>query len=441
MRTHTRLLAGAIALLAVGIAACGGDDTNGDDPTPGPGGTAAPAPEVLLSSAPRTSLDPGAMAGTSEALDQFSFDLYEILAREDGNLVFSPYSAAIALAMTRAGAAGETLDQMDAVLHADTAGDLDAGLNAIDQALAERPGEYQWADKTVELDLATANQLWGQTGFPFHDAFLDELAANYGAGMRLVDYIEARDDARAAINAWVAEQTRDRIPQLIPQGALTEDTRLVLTNAIYLNAPWMHRFSEDGTEPMPFTLPGGDTVDAEMMRLSARLAYAAGDGYEAVELPYADGSLAMVVIVPDAGEFENFQSEFDAEALDAVLVGLDRTQVNLRFPKFEFRTQAGLKEALAELGMPVAFDEGQADFSGMGPEGNIFIQDVLQEAFIAVDEHGTEAAAATAVIAGATSAPPEIIDLDVDRPFLFLIRDSETGATLFMGRVLDPTVE
>lgn len=441
MRTQTRLIAGAVALLAVALAACGDDDTNGGDPTPGATGTAVTAPEVLLSSAPRTNPDQAAMSGASQALDQFGFDIYEILAREDGNIVFSPYSAAVALAMTRAGAAGETLEQMNAVLHADLAGDLDAGLNAIDQVLATRPGEYQWADKTVELDLATANQLWGQTGFPFHDAFLDQLAANYGAGLRLVDYIEAREDARAAINAWVAEQTRDRIPQLIPEGALTEDTRLVLTNAIYLNAPWMHRFSEDGTEPMPFTLPGGGTVDAEMMRLSARLSYVAGDGYEAVELPYADGSLAMVVIVPEAGEFEAFQSAFDSAALDEVLAGLDRIQVNLRFPKFEFRTQAGLKNALIELGMPIAFDEGAADFSGMSPQGNIFIQDVLQEAFIAVDEHGTEAAAATAVIAGATSAPPEIVDLDVDRPFLFLIRDTETGATLFMGRVLDPTAE
>lgn len=431
----------AAALVSVMAVACGNGESEAT-PTPGVNGTIAPAPEVLLSSAPRTGPNAGAIAGTAQALDQFGFDLFEILVREEGNVVFSPYSAAVALAMTRAGAEGETLQRMDTVLRASLAGDLDAGLNAIDQALATRPGEYQWADKRVALELATANQLWGQLGFPFHDVFLDRLAANYGAGMRLVDYIEAREEARTSINDWVANQTRDRITQLIPEGALTPDTRLVLTNAIYLNAPWMHRFSEDGTAPAPFTRLDGSTVDAEMMRLSERLLYASGEGWDAVELPYIDGSLAMVVIVPSSGAFETFQSRFDAETLQAVLSSLDRAQVTLSFPRFEFRTQAGLKNALIELGMPIAFDEGAADFSGMSPQGeNIFIQDVLQEAFISVDEHGTEAAAATAVIAGATSAPQDIVELVVDRPFLFLIRDNETGATLFMGRVLDPTSE
>src|SRR5690606_33249288 len=154
------------------------------------------------------------------------------------NVVFSPYSAAVALAMTRAGAAGETATQMDAVLHADLVADFHAGFNAMEQALAERPGEYEQGDQTVELELATANQLWGQQGFEFHADFLDLLAARYGAGMRLVDYVGATEQARTAINDWVAEQTRDRIPELIAEGVLDDMTRLVLTNAIYLNAPW-----------------------------------------------------------------------------------------------------------------------------------------------------------------------------------------------------------
>ncbi len=367
----------------------------------------------------------------------FGVDLYGVLARDEGNLVFSPYSAGIALAMTRAGAAGQTLDQMTAVLHADAG--LDEGLNAIDQALATRPGEYAWDDKKVTLELATANQLWGQREFPFEDAFLTTLAAQYGAGMRLVDYKEAAEDARTRINDWVSERTQKRIPELIPGGVLTADTRLVLTNAIYLNAPWLHRFNADATAPAPFVRLDGSEVQAQMMHLSESLRYAKGSGYQAIELPYVDGSLAMLVVIPDAGRFDAVQSGLSAGLLDEVLKGLGDSEVQLALPRFEFRTQAGLKDALTELGMPVAFEGGKADFSRMSPEGkSLYIQDVIHEAFISVDEEGTEAAAATAVVVGATAAPPEGVELTVDRPFLFVIRDTETGAILFMGRVLDP---
>jgi serpin B len=331
---------------------------------------------------------------------------------------------------------------MSRVLHV-TWNDLDAGLNAIDQALAERPGEYEWFDKTVELELSTANQLWSQEGFPIHDAYLDVLAARYGAGMRLVDYIDAREEARQAINEWVSERTNERIPKLIAEGVLDEMTRLVLTNAVYLKAPWQHRFYED--EPGPFALLDGEsTVAVQMMSVGEQLRYAAGGrpasgtSYEAVELPYVDGSLAMVVVVPGQGDFQRFEEEFDSAVVQEILAGLAPVHVNLEMPKFEFRTQASLAGALKELGMPVAFEDA-ADFSRMSPEGqDLFIQDVVHEAFIAVDEQGTEAAAATAVIAGATSAPAEIVDLVIDRPFLFLLHDRETGAILFMGRVTNP---
>jgi serpin B len=418
----------AAAVLAIGapLASACGDDR-------------AAAADLVMSDAPRAQAEAAAAPGAAAALAGFATDLYAILAREDGNIVFSPYSAVVALAMTRAGAAGETLEQMDAVLRATEAGDLDAGLNAIDQALAQRPGRYQWGDRTVELELAMANQLWGQRDFEFHAAFLDRLAAQYGAGMRLVDYERAREDARKAINDWVAEQTKGRIPEIIGPGDLTVQTRLVLTNAIYLNAPWEHRFEKDATAPATFTRLDGSTVEAQMMRLSEALRYARGDGYQAVELPYVDGSLAMLVIVPDAGEFAAFETGLDAGTIDRVVDSLTIAQVRLGFPKFEFRLRSGLKEPLSEMGMPIAFDPDAADFSAMSPAGmDMFIQDVLHEAFIAVDEDGTEAAAATAVIAGITSMPGEIVDLDVDRPFIFLIRDNETGAILFLGRVLDP---
>ena len=295
-------------------------------------------------------------------------------------------------------------------------------------------------DKTVKLELATANQLWGQRDYPFHDAFLDKLAANYGAGMRLVDYIKATEDARKAINAWVSDQTRERIPELIAEGVLNSDTRLVLTNAIYLNAPWMHRFNKDATAAGPFTLLDGSTVEAQFMRLSEDLRFAKGSGYQAVELPYVGGSLSMLVIVPDAGEFADFQSAFNADTLENIVSDLKTAQVKLGFPRFEYSTQASLKDALKEMGMPIAFEGGLADFSAMSPDGkNLYIQDVIHEAFIAVDEDGTEAAAATAVVVGRTSAPVDVVELTVDRPFLYAIRDNDTGAILFLGRVVDPS--
>jgi serpin B len=418
------LLAGA--LLAAGCGLVGG-----------PGG-AASAAEVVRSAAPRAPADKAAGRAAASATEAFAADLYAVLARDAGNLVFSPYSAAVALAMTRAGATGETAAQMDRVLHAERAADLDAGYNALGQTLATRSGEFRQGDQTVRLELATPNQLWGQRGFEFKPAYLDRLAASYGADLKLLDYVNARPQARAAINRWVAEQTRDRIRELIPEGVLDERTRLVLTNAVYLKAPWLHPFEKGATAPGTFHLLDGGETRAQLMRLEARVRYSRGAGYQAVELPYAGGALSMVVIVPDRGQFRPFEEGLDGARLRGVTDGLQDAQVNLRLPRFQFRKQAMLKGALGELGMPIAFTE-DADFSGMSPRGgDLYLQEVVHEAFIAVDEAGTEAAAATAVIVGIVSAPQVNVNLTVDRPFLFLIRDTETGAPLFLGRVLNP---
>jgi serpin B len=425
------ILLGIFAATALLLVGCGRVGGGGD-------GTVSAA-EIVRSEAPRAAADSQAGQDTVAAVEAFSADLYAVLARDEGNLVFSPYSAAIALAMTRAGAVGETADQMDAVLRADLTRDLHAGFNALEQSLAERPGEYSIGDEKVELELATVNQLWGQRGFPFEAAYLDRLATHYGAGMRLVDFVGAREEARAAINESVADQTRDRIPELIPAGVLDELTRLVLTNAIYLKAPWQHPFADDATAPGPFHRLDGSQTQADLMRLDARLRYGDGAGYEVVELPYVGRDLSMVVIVPDQGTFEAFERGLDGARLRDAIDSLGDAQVNLRLPRFEFRRQAMLKNALSELGMPIAFTD-DADFSGMSPRGDeLLIQEVVHEAFISVDEAGTEAAAATAVVVGIVSAPAVTVDLTVDRPFLFLIRDDETGAILFLGRVLDPS--
>ena len=391
------------------------------------------------SDAPRSRANPGAGEQAAAATRAFAADLYrELAATEDGNLVFSPHSIAIALAMTRAGAEGETASQMDAVLHASRAGDLHAGFNALEQALAGRSGEYPigGGDETAELELSIVNQLWGQEGFEFVDDFLDLLAAEYGADMRLVDFVQAYEEARVLINEWVAERTRERIDELIPEGVIDDMTRLVLTNAIYLNAPWVHRFDEDATAPAAFTLLDGNEVEVDMMRLDERIEYGEGDGFQAVRLPYVDGSLSMIAVLPD--DFAAFESGLDGDRVDEIVASLGDARVELGFPRFEFRTEALLKDALSNLGMPIAFEPDEADFSGIAPPDDLHIQDVVHEGFISVDEHGTEAAAATAVVVGVVSAPPINVEVDFDRPFLFFVHDRDSGAILFMGRVLNP---
>jgi serpin B len=398
----------------------------------------AAAAEDVRSDAPRAGANSAAALSTARAIEMFASDLYGVLATEPGDLVFSPYSAAVALAMTRAGAVGETAAQMDRVLHASNADDLHAGYNALEQSLAQRSGEFRMNGGAYKLELSTANQLFGQRGYVFEDAFLDRLAANYGAGMKLVDYVKATEQARAVINDWVSDRTRDRIPELIPEGVLNDMTRLVLTNAIYLNAKWVKPFAKSATAAAPFHRIDGSEVQAQLMFLDSRMNYGRGNGYQAVRLPYL-GGLSMIVIVPESGSFAEFEKSLsDPARLPAVVASLGDATVKLRLPRFEFRTEAALKPALSELGMPIAFTDA-ANFSAMSPTGDdLFIKDVLQEAFIKVDEEGTEAAAATAVLAEAVSAPLVNTELTVDRPFLFLIRDDATGAVLFMGRVLDP---
>jgi serpin B len=412
----------ALALFGLIVSACAGP---------------AAAAEEIRSGAARAAADPGAAKNASAALDAFAVDLYRRLATNPGNLILSPYSVAVALAMTRAGAAGETARQMDAVLRAGIAGDLAAGYNSLDQAVARRPGTFTRNDQTRVLELATANRLWGQKGFAFEQAFLDRLASSYGAGMQIVDYRTAAENARRTINDWVAGRTKDRIKDLIPQGVLDRDTRLVLTNAIYLKADWLVQFDE--ARAAPFTRLDGSRVDAQLMHQSESLRYGTGDGYQLVAIPYA-GGLSMIAIVPDAGRFAGVEGALDAAKLRAAIDAMKPRNVILSLPKFTFRSAESLKDPLTAMGMPVAFSD-QADFSAMTKEGPLTIDEVLHQAFIAVDEKGTEAAAATAVVMRLTSGPLSPVELRVDRPFMFAVQDDETGALLFMGRVADPTAK
>jgi serpin B len=418
--------------MALTAAACGGN--SGEAAT---GGLVA---SDLERAAPTASAaDVAAVAAGNNA---FAAAAYALLAAQGGNLVYSPASIRLALAMTYAGAKGETAEEMAAVLRFDLEGEaLHAAFNALDQELAARNRVEPTLEDGVErkVQLSIANALWGQEGFTFRPEFLDMLAANYGAGMRIVDYVEATEAARRAINDWVAEETNDRITDLIPEGVLSEMTRLVLTNAVYLDATWSSIFAKDATFDAPFFLADGSEVTVPTMHQESFFPYAAGDGWQAVELPYVGEELAMVFLVPDSGRFAEVEGLVGAGLCDEAVAALENANVRLALPKFEFRFKSSVADLLKAMGMPTAFDPDAADFSGMSAEDRLFISDVIHEAFIKVDEEGTEAAAATAVIMDLTSAPSEVIDLAIDRPFLFSLYDRETGEILFLGRVLDPS--
>jgi len=368
----------------------------------------------------------------------FAFDLYQALREEDDNLFFSPYSISLALAMTYAGARGETAQQMADTLHFILSQDrLHPAFNSLDIELSQR-GEGAKGKDGEGFRLNIVNAIWGQEGYKFLSEFLDVLAENYGAGLRPLDFANAPEESRITINNWVSDQTEGRIEDLIPQGLIDVLTRLVLTNAIYFNAAWQHSFNEDMTEDGPFCLLDGGEVTLPMMKQTESFSYAEGDGYQAIELPYDGRELSMVILLPGTGQFEAFEDSLDAQRVDAILKDVEPRRVALTMPRFEFESSFSLKEALAAMGMPVAFSGG-ADFSGMTGNRDLFIADVVHKAFVSVDEAGTEAAAATAVVMKLTALPGTPVEVTLDRPFVFLIHDIETGAILFVGRMVAPS--
>lgn len=447
------LLLGLAASLL--MAACGGGEGAEPAASTAPSSSAVPSTSAESTTAPPSAAE-GVLAsnaarlpGDAPASDvaavtagdaAFGADLLEVLAAESGgNLAVSPLSIRLALAMTYAGARGETAAQMAQVLRFGLPDEaLHAAFNRLDRALEERnrtlSGEGGAARR---LEISISNALWGQAGLDVEAAFLDILAAQYGAGLRLVDFAGAAEAARATINAWVAGETNDRIPELIPPGALTPATLLVLTNTVYLWADWALPFSSEATTEEAFTRLDGSRVTVPTMHQLLPAGYAAGDGWQAVDLNYVGGEVAMLLVLPEAGRFTEVAGA-SADLYPQAVSGLQSTDVDLALPRFEFRTQAGLPDALRALGMADAFDSGRADFTGILADGGLFISDVLHEVFVAVNEAGTEAAAATAVIMG-RGMPSRPVELSFDRPFLFWLHDRATGAVLFMGRVLDPS--
>ncbi len=393
-----------------------------------------------MAPAARTDADPSALVDGARVVQELGVDLFHILRAGTDNLLVSPYSVAVALAMTRAGARGRTAAEMDDVLHAPAGGGIHAGLNALTQHVESLAHERTRPDGSVaRVRVDAANSLWGQAGLAWQRPFLETLAASYGAGMREVDYRHDPEAARGEINAWTARKTRDGITELLAAGALRPDTRLVLVNAIYLKAPWAAPFERHATVERPFHRLDGSRVPVPLMSAAGQvMGHARGDGWQAVDLPYDGRDLALAIVMPDAGRFDDVQSSLTAKVCLAVLSALERKVVDLRLPRFTVRSQHALEHPLTQLGMPTAFGLS-ADFSGMTRQAALSIAAVVHEAFISVDEQGTEAAAATAVVMRDVSAEVAQVELVVDRPFLLVLHDIKSGTPLFLGRVCDPT--
>ena len=381
----------------------------------------------------------------------FAFDLYRALSDGEGNLFFSPFSISQVLAMAYAGGRGETERQIaDTLRYGLPQERLHPAFHALDSTLHSRgedafnPSESD--DNNPNFRLNIANAVWGQDGFEFRREFLYILTKNYGGDMRLLDFSDAPEESRVTINDWVAEETEEKIKDLIPQDAIGSLTRFVLTNAIYFNAKWRLPFNPADTKEQPFHLLDGKKVDVPMMTggsSEGRFSYARVDGFQAVDIPYYTGGMSMLVLLPDKGKFGDFEDSLTAGILDLVQKQWEERDVTLNMPRFEFRSQFSLGGTLAGMGMTDAFSAGVADFSGMTDEEALFISVVVHKAFVSVDEEGTEAAAATGGVArpedASTPPPLEPITVTFDRPFIFLIRDEPTGIILFLGRVMDPS--
>ncbi len=399
--------------------------------------------QVLKSDKPRDTAPKISADATTTLVDgntAFALSLYQLVRTTEGNLFFSPYSISEAMAMTWAGARGETETDMASAMHfllPQT--QLHPALNKLDLDLASR-GQGAKGKDGAGFRLHVLNAIWGQQGYKFTPQYLDTLATNYGAALRVLDFMKQPDQSRITINDWVAQQTENRIKDLIPAGSINSLTRLVLTNAIYFNAAWAQPFQKGATSEGTFHRLNGSDVTASMMRQTDSFRYSEGTNYQATELPYDGNELSMIVILPKAGTFGDFEQSFDSASLKAIVDGLKTREVALTMPKFGYETSMSLKQSLGALGMGIAFTDS-ADFSGMDGAHDLRIQDVIHKAFVAVDEDGTEAAAASAVIVGTTAMPVNTAEMKVDRPFLFLIRDNPTGTVLFLGRVSDPSAK
>lgn len=413
------------------VLGCGSSDTVPAAPSGTPAGAELARSALARETEPQvTDAQRASFAQDNQA---FAFDMYRELAADGGNLFFSPYSVSSALAMACAGARGETAQELESALHFSLGqAQLHPVFNATAYALARRAEDVQSGDG---FRLSLVNQAWGQKGHRFLDSYLDVLAQHYGAGLFLLDF-GAAERARGTINGWVADQTERRIQDLLPAGAIDGGVVLVLTNAIYFKASWLTPFAASETSPAAFHAEAGERT-LDMMHLSLEAQYAEQDGYRLLRLPYASPDVSMLLLLPPEGQLTAATGALDAQRFAALRGALSSYSVTLSLPRWQLESGRRLREPLQALGVHAAFAAGQADFSGMDGGRGLYVDEVYHKAFIAVDEQGTEAAAATAVVTKHLSLMPSV-KLAFDRPFVFAVMDEPTGQLLFLGQLADP---
>lgn len=478
MKTNRRETLAFLAALASGLAGCTSDDprrsssrttetptptetrtqsstretsttsegTPTPEPTPEPTFEDASVPDFpAIDPVTNPRVDRNALAEQIRGNVGFTLDLFDVLRKDtSANLFFSPYSISTALAMTWAGARNDTETRMaDALRFRLDQETLHPVFGALDREFERRNENGKDAGTPVRgegdvgpaFELSVANALWGQTGYPFRDRFVDVLATHYDAGLESLDFAGEPNESRRRINGWVDERTNGHIPNLLSRRAITSNTRLVLTNAIYYRARWKHPFDPEQTEDRPFTALDGTTTDVPMMHREAKYEYSRIEDHQLVEIPYANRRTSMVIILPAEGEFGSFVDRFTVDRLAIMLDVAETALVDLTVPKFGIESKTSLVDALSPLGMETAFT-ADADFSGMVDGGSLRLDDVVHQSAVEVDELGTEAVGATAVLIE-ESLPRRQPELTIDRPFLFYVRDRPTETPLFFGQVTD----
>jgi serpin B len=433
MRATSLLVLVAASSIAI-VSGCSSSSPSSSTKAPGDVGiTASDQSRITQPNVPASDADALRDGNTAFATD-FYGQLSSDPKAQGENLFFSPHSISLALAMAYAGARGDTATQMANALHYTLPQErLHPAFNALDLALSSRGQDAKAADGKA-FRLRVTNSMWGAPQTKFATPFLDTIAQNYGAGVRLTDFRSDPEAARGTINSWVDHETEDRIKELLPAGSVNDQTRLVLVNAIYFNAAWKTPFEKTSTHTATFHGAAGD-VSAELMSQGGQLPYAKGNGWQAVSLPYDGDQLSFVAVLPD--ELAAFEGTFSASQAGTIAASLETQTVHVSLPKFKIEGKSiSLRNALVARGMTDAFDPPKADLSGITTSEKLYVSDVIHQAFVSVDEAGTEAAAATAVLVAGNAAPTKVIELAIDRPFVFFVRDNATGAILFLGRVV-----
>ena len=413
-------------LLGASLVACGGE-TN--EPTNAEGHSTL---ESSLTRDANPNVSDADFAQLTDGSQSFGLELYQALEKGDDNVLISPLSIRTAFGLLHAGAAGATESEIESGLHFNLSGTaVYPAMNKLGLELDARnwPGN----DDKDPVELYLANHFWGQNGYPWKESYLDRIKLHYGAGIETLDFQGQPDPSRIIINDFVQAFTRDKIKDLLPAGSIKSDTVAVLTNALYFKAPWANAFDDYATSDQTFTNLDGSTSTVKLMWQMESGGYYEDEQVQALELNYANNELSMVFILPSEGTFTNFENSITDDGLNAIIDNLTYANGTIQIPRFTFESGFQLKAPLSEMGMTSIF--GSADLSQMIDNGNLLVDDVYHKTFIAVDEQGTEAAAATAIVVGETSAPMEEFQFRADRPFFIAIRDKATNTLLFFGRV------